>query len=197
LALSIPLSRFTPRVGGGSAFYVRHPKFMNESTPQINRKQLVIGYIIMALSVVSLPSAIYLFFHPEACIVPPSFIVLPMCMFGVGADMAFQDGLWRHRLRWTALLLLVLGSFATIAVWFVHRPDRMITHQEFIGFDPGQFAPQNIMLLVFLVLLFLHTSHSVKIRRISSLLFWLGFSFTMLYFLMFDALRGLGAMLGE
>jgi hypothetical protein len=24
LALSVPLSRFTPRVGGGSAFYVRH-----------------------------------------------------------------------------------------------------------------------------------------------------------------------------
>jgi len=24
LALSVPLSRFTPRVGGGSAFFVRH-----------------------------------------------------------------------------------------------------------------------------------------------------------------------------
>ena len=24
LALAVPLSRFTPRVGGGSAFYVRH-----------------------------------------------------------------------------------------------------------------------------------------------------------------------------
>ena len=27
LALSVPLSRFTPRVGGGSAFFVRHERF--------------------------------------------------------------------------------------------------------------------------------------------------------------------------
>ena len=32
MALSVPLSRFTPRVGGGSAFFVRcHPRFMHKA----------------------------------------------------------------------------------------------------------------------------------------------------------------------
>jgi len=32
LALAVPLSRFTPRVGGGSAFFVRHPRAYDNTT---------------------------------------------------------------------------------------------------------------------------------------------------------------------
>jgi hypothetical protein len=42
LALSVPLSRFTSLVGGGSAFYVRHrPRFMKNRTPLIVTALLV------------------------------------------------------------------------------------------------------------------------------------------------------------
>jgi len=32
LALAVPLSRFTPRVGGGSAFFVRHRERMHQNS---------------------------------------------------------------------------------------------------------------------------------------------------------------------
>ena len=42
MALAVPLSRFTPRVGGGSAFFVRrHSHFMSYRTPLITAALLV------------------------------------------------------------------------------------------------------------------------------------------------------------
>jgi len=53
LALAVPLSRFTPRVGGGSAFFVRrqHTHFMNPRS--INRTLVIITPIIL-LAIISL-----------------------------------------------------------------------------------------------------------------------------------------------
>src|ERR1017187_6732001 len=53
LALSVPLSRFTSRVGGGSAFFVRRHEIMQASKP-LNRKLA----IILALAVMWLVSVI-------------------------------------------------------------------------------------------------------------------------------------------
>ena len=141
--------------------------------------------VIMVLSAVSLPSAIYMLAHPEAGFVPPSFIVLPVCMFGVGVNMLFPGLQWRRRLRWASLLLLPIGSIMTISLWYIGIPKRMIGHRGFLGYDSGQYPPQNFLVLVFLVLLFLYTSPSEKVRRISSPLVWFGFIFSMLYFLLF------------
>jgi len=44
LALAVPLSRFTPRVGGGSAFFVRRM-----ATSNISRRVLVYGLLICTI----------------------------------------------------------------------------------------------------------------------------------------------------
>jgi len=51
LALAVPLSRFTPRVGGGSAFYVRHHSHYMKTF-------IIIGFTVVVLVVGSL-----LFWH--------------------------------------------------------------------------------------------------------------------------------------
>src|SRR5436305_1367168 len=120
------------------------------------RKWPIAAYIIMALSVVSLPFALYLAVHPKAGHVPPSLIVLPLGMFGVGLDMALPGQIWRRLLRWASLVLLVVWSVVTIAFYY---------HESYVGLrgfqigkDPGQYAPQNFFIFVFLVSLFFHTS---------------------------------------
>ena len=43
LALSVPLSRFTPRVGGGSAFFVRHRKIYELTSVLVDGDMLLAG----------------------------------------------------------------------------------------------------------------------------------------------------------
>jgi len=55
LALSVPLSRFTPRVGGGSAFYVRHHCVMESKKPRLPDEGLAKFCIIAGWAMVVLP----------------------------------------------------------------------------------------------------------------------------------------------
>ena len=49
MALSVPLSRFTPRVGGGSAFYVRcHSRMKFKSPASIVAKLVAAGFLFGA-----------------------------------------------------------------------------------------------------------------------------------------------------
>ena len=53
MALSVPLSRFTSRVGGGSAFYVRpldHAKHKNTNTPKIKGIHIFISWLTFTLA---------------------------------------------------------------------------------------------------------------------------------------------------
>ena len=50
MALAVPLSRFTPRVGGGSAFFVRHHSRMSRTT-----KILICSVCLVAAVVIVLP----------------------------------------------------------------------------------------------------------------------------------------------
>jgi hypothetical protein len=48
LALSVPLSRFTPRVGGGSAFFVRHHSRMTRNTKTLFIVPAALFFVILA-----------------------------------------------------------------------------------------------------------------------------------------------------
>ena len=59
MARSVPLSRFTSRVGGGSAFFVRpHSRFMNmlskgpDATPPKKRQLQMVGILLILLSII-------------------------------------------------------------------------------------------------------------------------------------------------
>jgi hypothetical protein len=59
LALAVPLSRFTPRVGGGSAFYVRHIMASRTSNPDELRRRVdeVLYYVWDPIGVADEPFA--------------------------------------------------------------------------------------------------------------------------------------------
>ena len=56
MALSVPLSRFTPRVGGGSAFFVRpHPNMNTPTTPKptsFSRRAARLGWVCPVISLI-------------------------------------------------------------------------------------------------------------------------------------------------
>jgi hypothetical protein len=55
LALSVPLSRFTSRVGGGSAFFVRHHRTSHNKHKQIPMKKQVVRISILQSSKIITP----------------------------------------------------------------------------------------------------------------------------------------------
>ncbi len=68
MALAVPLSRFTSRVGGGSAFYVRqHYTFMKKLIPYI------LAYLIVAIG-----TSAYSHFasHSHASLYPPNSVTV-------------------------------------------------------------------------------------------------------------------------
>jgi hypothetical protein len=59
LALSVPLSRFTPRVGGGSAFFVRHRGGATTSSFTIfTKKDLLVCFVFLDIYYQNPPEAI-------------------------------------------------------------------------------------------------------------------------------------------
>ena len=85
MALSVPLSRFTPRVGGGSAFFVRHHRayHMNTLFPKkIERLPYLVRWLIYVA--------------------------------GLAVISAFLFPLWKHggSLRWLVLIVVIpVGIF--------------------------------------------------------------------------------------
>ena len=54
MALSVPLSRFTPRVSGGSAFFVRHPTRMDDN----DTLRQILGFFAMMIGTLVDPIAL-------------------------------------------------------------------------------------------------------------------------------------------
>src|SRR5258708_25831234 len=50
MALSVPLSRFTPRVGGGSAFYVRRQRIPHTFTIMKTRDAIILTIALLLLT---------------------------------------------------------------------------------------------------------------------------------------------------
>ena len=62
MALAVPLSRFTPRVGGGSAFFVRqHSHFMASRVTKVVKNPFILGFLISLVCMAA--SCFYLYHH--------------------------------------------------------------------------------------------------------------------------------------
>jgi hypothetical protein len=143
LALSVPLSRFTSQVGGGSAFFVRHPRTMSKISSRDIRLFLAGALALMGF---------------EALVLIPYYFSLSMdaahigraVIVGLFAGLALPIGIGIFLGRWSALfwaqiylwLKFISGCIAIPFFWY-------FSHEK-----PGSLALRSVPgLLVAAVLL--------------------------------------------
>ena len=134
---------------------------------------------ICLTSMLALPFTAFLAIaHPEGTHVPPSLIALPLGMLGVGLDRMSDGDSWKKALRFGSIILFLLLIGSTFLLYLERGSYR---DGHWIGENPGQYAPQNFILFIFLPLVFLYSSRSEKVRRFASPLVWFGFIITMVF----------------
>jgi hypothetical protein len=151
-------------------------------------------WFVLAISIISLPFTVFLAVrHPEGTHVPPSLIILPLGMLGVGLDKVFGGQTWKRILRWVAIISFTFGAIGTVAIWYIESYSGGPGFQ--IGENPGEYASQNIIFFLLLPFLFLYSSPSEKIRKFCSPLVWAGFVIAMMFLCAFIGI-GLSKMRG-
>jgi hypothetical protein len=145
------------------------------------------GLVILLISLAALPFSVFLAVaQPEGTHVPPTLLVLSFGMVVVGLNTLYPREIFRWMLRMAALILFTVGIGGTLIVLFAYK-----LH---IGDRPGQYAPLNFFVFLFLASLFLYASPSEKVRRRSSPVVWFVFGAVLLILCSIIAV-GLPAML--
>jgi hypothetical protein len=103
LALLVPLSRFTSRVGGGSAFYVRHLRPL-DYLPDI----LCFAFFILA-PIVSALTAALLARHQIALVIPERVFIVAVKAAVIAPGLAFSP-----------FAVITTESTGHGAVWFTN-----------------------------------------------------------------------------
>ena len=111
MALSVPLSRFTSRVGGGSAFYVRRPRVMKISARDI---QVFVAGALALLGTQALLQLPSYFFGPA-----PASAWYDLLFYSLSAALDLLLGLAVFFGRRWAILLTQIWLWLTLALSIV------------------------------------------------------------------------------
>jgi len=95
LGLAVPLSRFTSRVGGGSAFFVRHRSFIDFMYigPQSKSGKMAAGILQILTGGAGLAGCIYFFVvgHTGASFVYPLLLIVSISSLFHGIKSIFYE----------------------------------------------------------------------------------------------------------
>jgi hypothetical protein len=103
LALAVPLSRFTPRVGGGSAFFVRHHRVKTLIPNTLNRMEYFVRLLIFIGACIILSLSARPFQHQ----IPVWFTVFSVCILFIIRFICMDISRCRS-MQWSPWLVLLL-----------------------------------------------------------------------------------------
>jgi len=150
LALAVPLSRFTSRVGGGSAFYVRHHATRIVNTNQTSLLRDLVGFIIGDLLAAVASALVFLAFFPLPKPKPTdhtreALAVLVLVVFFCGGFIgrrAFSADFWSDLLPSVIISYAVIGFLCLLSGLDFSESARMV------GFASAGIATTGVVLLL-------------------------------------------------